>query len=65
MPAGYSHDHETPVVFMFHGTDQNGEQFYNISGWKEVGDAQNILTVFPSALSYCVKEDGITKSSTK
>jgi len=65
VPAGYSHDRETPVVFMFHGTDQTGEQFYNISGWKEVGDAQNILTVFPSALSYCVTEDGITKPSTK
>ncbi|MBK6860442.1 MAG: dienelactone hydrolase family protein [Saprospiraceae bacterium] len=65
VPPAYSHEHETPVVIMFHGTGQSGEQFYNISGWKEVGDVQNILTVFPSALSYCISEDGNTEQTTK
>jgi poly(3-hydroxybutyrate) depolymerase len=26
-----------PIVFMLHGTNQDGEIFYDISGWKELG----------------------------
>ena len=50
---------------MFHGTGQTGELFYNISGWKEVGDSANILTVYPSSLTYCIIEDGVTEATTK
>ncbi len=50
-PAGY------PVVFMFHGTSGDGEKFYNISGWKEKGEAEKIVTVFPSSLRYCFTDD--------
>jgi polyhydroxybutyrate depolymerase len=46
-----------PVVFMFHGTSGDGEKFYNISGWKEKADAEGLIAVFPSALTYCLKED--------
>lgn len=65
VPASYSGNTAVPVVFMFHGSGQSGEQFYNISGWKEVGESQNLLTVFPSSLSYCIIEDGVTKTETK
>lgn len=65
VPTGYKNTIATPVVIMFHGGGQNGELFYNISGWKEVGETENILTVFPSALSYCVQEDGQTQMSTR
>ena len=41
-----------PLVFMFHGTSGDGLKFYNISGWKEVGEAEGFLTVFPSSLEY-------------
>ncbi|MFZ1255451.1 MAG: hypothetical protein WAR77_03820, partial [Saprospiraceae bacterium] len=41
-----------PVVFMLHGTSGDGEKFYNISGWKELGQAENFITVFPSSLSW-------------
>ncbi len=34
-PGGY------PVVFMFHGTSGDGEQFYNTSRWKEKGEKEN------------------------
>lgn len=47
-PRGY------PVVFMLHGTSGDGEKFYNISGWKELGEIENFITVFPSSLRYCV-----------
>lgn len=46
-----------PVVFMFHGTGGDGERFYQISGWKEKADAEGLIAVFPSALTYCLKED--------
>lgn len=65
VPQNYSNIHSMPVVIMFHGSGQSGDQFYSISGWKEVGESQNILTVFPSALSYCVMEDGLTENRSK
>lgn len=57
--AGY------PVVFMFHGTSQNGEIFYNESQWKEKGEEENFITVFPTALRYCLFEDGGQRTTTK
>ncbi len=65
VPARYSGNTATPIVIMCHGTGQTGEQFYNISGWKEVGDSANILTAFPSSLSYCITEDGVTQTTPK
>jgi polyhydroxybutyrate depolymerase len=62
VPAGYNATTSFPVVFMLHGSGGNGEKFYNISGWKEVGETENILTVFPSSPQYpCVFDDGIQK----
>lgn len=58
-PGGY------PVVYMLHGTSGDGEKFYNISGWKELGEEQNFITVFPSSLSWCFVEDGIEKHNTR
>lgn len=54
-----------PVVFMLHGTSGDGLKFYNISGWKELGEEENFITVFPSALSWCFVEDGIEKHLTR
>ncbi|MEP7196078.1 MAG: T9SS type A sorting domain-containing protein [Saprospiraceae bacterium] len=54
-----------PVVFMLHGTSGDGEKFYNISGWKELGEQENFITVFPSSLSWCFIEDGLEKNNTR
>jgi len=54
-----------PVVFMFHGTGGNGEKFYNISGWKEKADKEGLIAVFPSALTYCIEENGRKRNTTK
>lgn len=48
-----------PLVFMLHGTNQSGPQFYNISGWKEVAEHEKFIVVFPTALIYCTVNDGI------
>jgi polyhydroxybutyrate depolymerase len=46
-----------PLVVMFHGTSGDGEKFYNISGWKEKGESEKFVTVFPSSLEYCFIDD--------
>lgn len=47
-----------PVVFMFHGGGGKGSQFFDTSGWKEVGDREGFITVFPTALMTCVDKNG-------
>ncbi len=65
VPMGYDGSAEFPVVFMLHGTGGDGQKFYNISGWKELGEKENIITVFPSSLSKCIIDDGEQKTISK
>lgn len=65
VPASYDDSTPIPVVFMLHGTSGDGEKFYNVSGWKELGEQENILTVFPSSWRHCIIEDGQQKNTTK
>ncbi|MCB9284318.1 MAG: hypothetical protein H6563_09620 [Lewinellaceae bacterium] len=65
VPQSYDGKTAVPVVFMLHGTSGDGEKFYNISGWKEVGETENILTVFPSSWHYCIIDGGVQKNTTK
>lgn len=54
-----------PVVFMFHGASGNGERFYNISGWKEKADREGIIAVFPTAVRYCLNNEGRERMITR
>lgn len=65
VPNGYDPSIKTSMVFMLHGTTGDGERFYNISGWTDVGETENIITVFPSSWSYCLIVDGQVKNTTK
>ncbi|MBI5646550.1 MAG: T9SS type A sorting domain-containing protein [Ignavibacteriae bacterium] len=56
-PSGTAPAGGYPLVVMLHGTSGDGEKFYNISGWKEKGEQENFVTVFPSALQYCFYTD--------
>ena len=59
VPAGYDGSNEFPVVFMLHGGSGSGDQTYNDSGWKELGEEENILSVFPTSWKYCwIKQSG-------
>jgi len=53
-PSGEAPIGGYPVVFMFHGTSGTGNEFYNISGWKEKGQVEKFITVFPTSLKYCI-----------
>jgi polyhydroxybutyrate depolymerase len=61
IPANFDSTKQVPLVMFFHGGGQDGNLYYNISGWNEVADTAHILMVYPSALSYCVVENGIQK----
>ena len=52
VPNSYDESTETPVVFMLHGSSQNGERFYNISGWVEKAEQNEIITIYPTAKGY-------------
>ncbi|MBK8955053.1 MAG: hypothetical protein IPM34_05790 [Saprospiraceae bacterium] len=52
-----------PLVFMLHGTAQNGQEFYENSGWKELGESENFITVFPTALEWCYTDDGMEENN--
>ena len=54
-----------PVVFMLHGTSGEAMTYYNAKGWKELGQEENFVTVFPSSLSWCYVDDGIVKQITR
>lgn len=53
-PTGATPAGGYPVVFMLHGTSGDGEKFYTISGWKEKGEVEKFITVFPSSLAFCI-----------
>lgn len=65
VPKAYDKTKPLPVVFMLHGTSGDGEKFYNISGWKELGETEGILTVFPSSWRYCIIDKDGRSNTTK
>lgn len=65
VPRSYDKSAKVPVVFMLHGTSGDGEKFYNISGWRQLGETENIITVFPSSWRHCIIDRGIRKNTTK
>ena len=65
VPASYNENEPIPVVFMLHGTGGDGEKYYNVSGWKELGETENILTVFPSSWRHCIIDEDGQKNTTK
>jgi len=42
-----------PIVLMAHGTSGDANVFYNAYGWKELGQKENFVTIFPSSLEWC------------
>ncbi len=58
-PKGY------PLVMMLHGTSGDMNVFYNVKGWKELGEKENFVTIFPSSLRWCFDDNGVNKVNSK
>lgn len=71
VPESYDSSTAVPLVFMLHGTGGNGEKFYDHSGWKELGEEEGFISVFPSSMRYRIfdleenREKNTTKWNTK
>jgi len=48
----YSLGRRWPVVFMYHGSSGDGEQFWRNSGWRALAEQQGFIVVFPTGLRY-------------
>jgi len=56
IPSGKVPDAGYPVVLMLHSASHDKEEFYYKHGWKELGEKENFITVFPSSLHWCYIE---------
>lgn len=60
VPAGYDANRATPLVIMYHGSNQGGPLMYENTRWAELADQQNFIVVFPTSWKYkLTKEPGI------
>ena len=57
LPPARQQSTNLAVVFVVHGTSQDGEKFYQDSHWREKADAEGFIAVFPTGLTYCYAED--------
>lgn len=58
VPQTYNEMDSVPIVFVFHGTTGDGERFWKISKWKELGEEEGFISVFPSSWHYLVTRVG-------
>ena len=58
VPRSYDANRPTPVVFMYHGTNERGRDMYESTGWAAKADSENFIVVYPSSGSYALKEGG-------
>jgi len=52
VPAGYDPNRPTPVVLMFHGSNQSGIAMYERTGWIAQAEKENFIVVFPTSWKY-------------
>ncbi|MBK8518655.1 MAG: hypothetical protein IPL55_20930 [Saprospiraceae bacterium] len=50
---------------MLHGTGGNGTVMYDNSGFKEIGESENILRVITSSLRRCIINEGVQETTAK
>ncbi len=52
VPAGYDASQPTPVLFMFHGSNQGGNLMVENTTWATYAERQNFIAVFPTSWEY-------------
>lgn len=66
VPVGYNPTTSLPMLIMLHGTSGDGQKFLLNSGWAQLGDEEDIITVFPSSWRYkIIKPDTTISITTK
>lgn len=63
-PAGLDPKGAYPLVFMLHGGSGTGEKFYNISGWNDLADQEELIIVYPTSWKYDVTINGCGNNKT-
>lgn len=58
VPSNYHDSQSYPLVFQLHGGSGNGEKFYNISGWNEIAEENNLIIVYPTSFEYDMNKNG-------
>ena len=58
LPKGHDAKIKVPVVFMFHGGGGVGLKYFNTSQWKETGNTNGFISVFPTAQNTCLARGG-------
>lgn len=60
VPTGYDPALPTPLMVMFHGSNQHPETMYNKTAWVEKADEETILIAFPASWEYSlIGESGL------
>jgi len=52
LPSDYDSTTAYPLVIAFHGTGQDAERAWELWGWKEKGENEDFITVYPQGLLY-------------
>ncbi|MBV6394869.1 MAG: hypothetical protein HFACDABA_00439 [Anaerolineales bacterium] len=52
VPSGYDPNIATPLLFMFHGSNQSGNIMYENTDWVNKAEEETILVVFPTSWEY-------------
>jgi poly(3-hydroxybutyrate) depolymerase len=58
VPGAYNSDTPTPVVFMIHGSNQNGNVMYENTNWVAIAERENFIVVFPTGWKYRLIGEG-------
>ena len=52
LPSGYDPGRTTPIVVMFHGSNQHPNNMYENTSWVRKAEEENIIVVFPGSWQY-------------
>jgi polyhydroxybutyrate depolymerase len=52
VPASYDASQPTPLVVMFHGSNQGGQLMFENTRWAQEADTNNFIVIFPTAWKY-------------
>lgn len=63
-PNGLDPKASYPLVFMLHGGSGNGDKFFNISGWNDIADQEELIIVYPTSWKYDVTVNGCGNNKT-